>query len=279
MKIEYSSIQGSSEWNEDALIINHDLKVYGVADGATSIVPYRSETGETGGRLASQIIKKTFEETTSDDIPLENTLFKANTTLREQMIQSGIDTTHKECIWTSGAAIIKIKETQIEYTHTGDCFIIALYKDGSYRLLTKDHVATLDNNLIDQINIMNKNKQKNTTEVMKGIVKENKKHINTLQGYPVLDGSEEAPCFFESGHINRINLTGVIISSDGLLMHEEVNALETIDPIARLVKEISLVGVDGFISYLNTLESRDKACSRFPRFKISDDKTAIFINL
>lgn len=276
MKIEYSTVKGSNEWNEDALILNDEMKIYGVADGATSVIPFRSNKGETGGRIASHIIKNTFEKVDSQNTPLKDTLIKSNTLLKQYMIDSQIDTTDKASLWTSGAAILKLTETHVEYVHTGDCLIIALYKDGSHRLLTRDHVAPFDEKIRQQIMRANQ-EPNNSEEKIKSVILSNKKYMNTLEGYPVLDGSEEAPNYFESGIINKINLTGIIISSDGLLMHQEENTTDNLDSIERLVKEVSLVGIEGYINYMNALEQKDQDCVRFPRFKISDDKTAISI--
>src|SRR5699024_10200864 len=101
----------------------------------------------------------------------------------------------------------------------------------------------------EEIDTENKTQQEIRSELEVSI-KQNKQNINTLQGFPVLDGSAEAPLYFESGKINRINMTGLIISSDGLFMHQEKGALVEVDPIARLVEEVSLVGIDGYIAYL-----------------------------
>lgn len=281
MKIESISVRGSNEWNEDALILNDEMAIFGVADGATSLVPYRSKKGETGGRLASQIVKSFFEEIDqTNSSSLEELLINANDTIGREMRFNGIDTSLKENVWTTGAAIVKVGENHVEYIQTGDCMIAAIYKDGFYRLLTRDQIAyfddqtrlkwieAIDEGLRDRLEIRKR---------VEPVIRKHKSKINTIHGYSVLDGSKEASLFLESGKINRIHLAGIIICTDGLFMHDEKGAVSRIDPIENLVEQISIVGLEGYINYLIALENNDPECLRFPRFKKSDDKTAIYI--
>jgi hypothetical protein len=59
LKFRTVSIQGSGEWNEDALIVRERDGLFGVVDGATSLVPFRAPSGETGGVLAARITAET----------------------------------------------------------------------------------------------------------------------------------------------------------------------------------------------------------------------------
>ena len=59
LKFRTVRIQGSGEWNEDALIVRERDSLFGVVDGATSLVPFREPSGETGGALAARITAET----------------------------------------------------------------------------------------------------------------------------------------------------------------------------------------------------------------------------
>jgi hypothetical protein len=61
MQVEYKTYKGSGTLNEDALIINYDYLIYGVADGVSSLVPFKSNDNLTGGYIASHEVKSYFE--------------------------------------------------------------------------------------------------------------------------------------------------------------------------------------------------------------------------
>lgn len=282
MIIESVSVKGSNEWNEDALIINDKADIYGVADGATSLVPYRSKDGETGGRRASQIVKKYFERISISENTrsLEELMIGANDELGMEMEKEKIDISKKENVWTTGAAVIRIRAHQIEFVQAGDCMITALYSDGTYRVITRDQIVYFDNNTKKEWVKAVKDGLRTQKEIrnrVEPLIKEQKSKMNRIDGYSVLDGSKEANLFFESGKINRIHLTGLIICSDGLFIHDEIDSSVIYDPMDELVNKISLLGLEGFIHYLNAIEEKDPECLRFPRTKKSDDKTGIYL--
>lgn len=282
MIIESISVKGSNEWNEDALICNEKANIYGVVDGATSLVPYRSKDGETGGRRASQIVKKYFERISISENTrsLEELMIGANDELGMEMEKEKIDISKNENVWTTGAAVIRIRAHHIEFVQAGDCMITALYSDGTYRVITRDQIAYFDNNTKKEWVKAVKDGLRTQKEIrnrVEPLIKEQKSKMNTIDGYSVLDGSIEANLFLESGKINRINLTGLIICSDGLFIHDEIDSSVKYDPMDELVKKISLLGLEGFIHYLNAIEEKDPECLRFPRTKKSDDKTGIYL--
>lgn len=282
MIIESISVKGSNEWNEDALICNEKANIYGVVDGATSLVPYRSKDGETGGRRASQIVKKYFERISISENTrsLEELMIGANDELGMEMEKEKIDISKNENVWTTGAAVIRIRAHHIEFVQAGDCMITALYSDGTYRVITRDQIAYFDNNTKKEWVKAVKDGLRTQKEIrnrVEPLIKEQKSKMNTIDGYSVLDGSIEANLFLESGKINRINLTGLIICSDGLFIHDEIDSSVKYDPMDELVKKISLLGLEGFIHYLNAVEEKDPECLRFPRTKKSDDKTGIYL--
>lgn len=282
MNIESVSIKGSNEWNEDALILNEKFSIYGVADGATSLVPYRSTKGETGGRRASQIVKNYFEGISDSEnkSSLEELMINANTLLGNEMIKEDIDTVKKDNVWTTGAAILRVFEHQIEYVQTGDCMIIALYSAGDYRVITRDQIAYFDNNSKNEwVKAIREglSTQKEIRKRVEPTIRKQKSKINTLDGYSVLDGSREAASFLETGKINRIKLSGLIICSDGLFPHDEINSINKNDTMGEIAKGVSSLGMKGYINRLNEIEKEDPECLKYPRTKRSDDKSGIYI--
>lgn len=280
MKIESITVQGVNEWNEDALIINETLRIYGVADGASSLVAHRSKNGETGGRMASQIVKQSLEAEKDENTILELLVHKANEKIAQKMHGAKINIKQKDHRWTTGLAVIQIHDQQIEFVQSGDCMILAIYTDGSYRELTRDHVAQFDYIALSEWKAAVKNgatNQKDIRQQIDPIVRANKEKMNISGGYPVLDGSNEAKDFLETGKINRNHLAEIIICSDGFFPHEAIDSKKPLDTMKELANQIPKVGVSQYAKQLIEQEEQDPNCLHYPRFKKSDDKTAIRI--
>ncbi|NGM83442.1 hypothetical protein G5B47_13545 [Paenibacillus sp. 7124] len=282
IEMDWISVQGTGEWNEDAVILNEELKLYGVVDGATSLVPFRGKSNETGGRLASQIVKQYAESVTAAEFRgMEALLRDANLRLGQEMKRCGINPQSKDELWTAGAALVRITDAAVEFIQAGDCMIYAIYEDGAIRAITRDHVAAIDHESkriwIDGIEAGVRSKDQ-LWETVKPVIAANKQKMNTAEGYSVLNGMAEAEQFFEYGRINRIRLQSLLLVSDGLFYPEEGETSEE-DGVKSMVREVRQTGLSRYAEWLLQLEREDAECIRYPRFKVSDDKTGIYIRL
>ncbi|MEC0241234.1 protein phosphatase 2C domain-containing protein [Paenibacillus dokdonensis] len=283
MAVHHISIQGTGEWNEDAVVLNEKQQLYGVIDGATSLVPFRGANNETGGRLASQLLQRYFEQLTSEDCrDLETLTNEANFQLGEEMRVSGIRMDDKRELWTAAIAIIRITDHHIEYAQAGDCMLMALYRDGSVRTITRDHVShigdvpmtTWKEGIASGIRTKAALREK-----VQPLLLRNKDKMNTDDGYSVLNGLPDAEKYIEYGKINRIQLAGLLLVTDGLFYPEEwpntASENEKLDE--KLLRRVASDGLENYAEWLLSLEKDDPECIRYPRFKISDDKSGVWI--
>lgn len=282
MMIETISKQGTAQWNEDALVINDRLRLFGVLDGATSLHPYRGAGGETGGYLASRTIKNYLESLREEDVAdasLKHLVIQANVRLREDMKEAGIDLTDKASLWTSSLALIRVREHSIDYVQAGDCMIAAKYEDGTVRTISRDQVDHIDqqSKKIWQDGIQSGiTSREQLWSMVKPVIMQNKSKMNTLEGYSVLSGEPAAAELLEYGTINRIRLRSLLLVTDGLFLPKEAEA-EPADDFASLVAMVEKQTLASYTDWLTRLEQDDKECRKYPRFKISDDKTGIWI--
>ncbi|MCJ8012189.1 protein phosphatase 2C family protein [Paenibacillus sp. KQZ6P-2] len=283
MKIQHISIQGAGEWNEDAVVINPEQRLYGVIDGATSLVPYRSANHETGGRLASQLLKHYFEQLPGEDgRDLETLTKEANARLGEEMRASGIQMDRKSELWTAAMTLIRITDHHIEYVQAGDCMLMTLYRDGSVRTITRDHVAHIGEVPMAtwkqgiESGIRSKAALR---EMVQPQLLANRDKMNTDHGYSVLNGLPDADRYLESGKINRIQLAGLLLVTDGLFYPEEWPCAEAENGNLeeKLLRCVASDGLERYAEWLLALENGDPECIRYPRFKISDDKSGVWI--
>jgi serine/threonine protein phosphatase PrpC len=283
MKVETFTRQGEREWNEDAWVRNDRLQMYGVLDGATSLVPYRSPQGETGGYLAAQLVKRFLEELDEVGEPsltLEDAVLYANKTLREAMVAEGIDIKQKEALWSCGLAMVRIRENHVEYIQAGDCQIAALYEDGTIRTLSYDHVAYWDN--ASKREWENGIRQGKTTKqalwdhALPAIVR-SRLQMNSPGGFPIVNGEPELVSYLEYGRINRVRLKSLLMATDGFYIPE--THIRHASDTAALAARIRETGLAAFADRLCAMEESDPHCVRYPRFKKSDDKSAVWIEL
>lgn len=281
LNIEVLSIKGTSEWNEDALIMHEEAGVYGVLDGATSVVPFRGPQGETGGYLASNLVKEILESISVErwqQLTLREAVKEANMAMRNKMIEYGIDPEDKEQVWTTGIAMIRIRQQSIEFIQAGDCMIYALYRDGSIRAMTRDQLAMID---LQTLNRMKKYVDQGVTsnremrKLIEPVIRQNKAKMNTLEGYAALSGHPEVANLLEYGVFNRIQLAGILIITDGLFPYSESESTRVDEQL--LWAGVLEHGLHGYAQQLIDLEEADPECQRFIRFKTSDDKTAVWI--
>jgi len=282
MNVQTISIRGGLEWNEDALVVMKDAGLYGVLDGATSVMPYRGTSGETGGYLASNFIKQYIEkidEVRFSSISLQQAVIEANAALRQEMMATGVDVEDKKQLWTTGIALIRINDQSIDYVQAGDCMIFAVYKNGTIRKVTHDQVAHIDEQTmklwkgyVDQ----GMTSRQEIRQLVEPHIRNNKAIMNTLEGYTTLSGQVELDELLEHGTINRIQLSSILIVTDGLFPYseDEASRLDEYLLFAQLQESGSL---QNYAEHLIKIEESDPECQRYIRFKKSDDKTAVWI--
>lgn len=279
MNLKSISVKGSAEWNEDAIILNDENRIYGVIDGATSIVSFRGENNETGGRLASQVLKEYFEKLpASENRSLEDLMKEANEILEKKMKSYNIQMTDEE-LWTAAIVLIRINEKQIEFLQSGDCMLYFIYEDETIRTVTRDHVNHIGQKsaqLLKQGLSEGLTSKKDLWEKVKPQIAKNKRKMNTLKGYSVINGKPEVNLFLESGKLNRIQLSEVLLITDGLFYpKKEVD--QNINFDHKMVNHVHTKGLKSYIDWLLELENDDHDCSIYPRLKKSDDKSGVWI--
>lgn len=277
LKVDYRTVKGVSELN-DSLIINEDILLYGVADGVSSIVPFKNEENLTGGYIASNEVSSYFEELSIHN-DLRDDLVAINNRLQAKMNEYYIDISMKETLWGTALALVKITETGVDFIQTGDCMILAVYQDSSIRPLTRlqtDHLEQIALNRWKELIHKGVNSQKDLMKDVKDILVSNRKKSNTANGYGVLNGEDHAVEYSEYGKINKNGLKHLILITDGLFL-----PVESVPKGERywdyVANSILYKGIEQYTNDLIELEESDPECLRFPRFKKSDDKAGLLI--
>ncbi len=193
-KVKQVYEKGSNKLNEDEILVKENL--FGVFDGATSIVKYENEKGETGGRIVSSLAKQAFDE---NSINLLDSLKNSNIKIRTAQLNAGIDYNNREQIWNTDAAVIKIREDEVDYVNMGHTMIIAEYEN--------------EIKVIRQIIAPDKLSQDKTSDPI-----EARKQVGLSKELAALTGDENVEQYADSGTLHTENLKTIILMTDGLIL-------------------------------------------------------------
>ena len=203
MRVQSVYVQGVKDVNEDELLVGET--VFGVFDGATGLVPYRNENGETGGQVAARIAKKVFESSIVSE-PLEGLAIKANREIAHAMNTRGIDTSNALSRWSTTAAVVRVKQDELEFAGISDSCILGILPGGGYQLLVPYH-----------------NQDAHLLQVWKSLTDEEKREcLMSLRReanvtYGVLNGDGRAENFLRAGTCKTV-FDSVLIFTDGLII-------------------------------------------------------------
>ncbi len=281
MFVTYEEItrKGVGVLNEDAIITNPKVNLYGALDGVSSLVPYLNTKKETGGFIAANLVKNYFESVT-DPRSLMDHMIEVNDLLREQMVFANIDLRKKEELWGAALAIVRIQDNGVEFIQTGDCMILAVYEDGEVRPLTWKQVSHLEAPAFAKWQegiTKGLNSQTELHETVIDTIKKNRYRANTDGGYGVLNGENDAVHFFEYGKINLTCLKHIILLTDGMFLPTNI-VPEQSSYWSFVARSMLNKGIKLYTQELIELEECDPECIQYIRFKKSDDKTAMVIN-
>lgn len=268
MSIQKVHDQGSGRLNEDVLLVESGL--FGVFDGATSLVDFISKDRKTGGRLAAEIARQAFSENRKS---LRKLAILANRRIKEEMQRERIDTRQKKSLWYTTAAVLRLREEErAEFFQTGDSLILAIYKNNNWRLLTE-----YQNHDLETMIVWRKLAEQREKDIMSKVRPQiEKTNMEANVRYGCLNGEKQALGFFHTGEIQLEDIKAIILFTDGLIIPKE----NPRDPEnwQLFVKIYQKAGLRGLLRHVRLLEESDPNCWRYPRFKKHDDVAAIGID-
>jgi len=253
--------------NEDEFLIKN--KLFAVFDGASSLVKFINKNGETGGKIAANIVKNVFSK---NDKSLGQLAIESNNQILNEMKKANIDINEKRALWTTVAAAVRLKKEEAEFFNIGDCLILAISKDSSYKLLTP--YSDMDSETMIQWKKLADEGVKDVWKKLKSKIEKVRSQANLTYGS--LNGQKDAVNFFNFGKINLKDIKSIILFTDGLFIPKEnPKESENWDLFVKLYLETGLVGI---LKHIRSIEKSDPNCKKYPRFKQHDDIAAIGID-
>ncbi|CAG34861.1 protein phosphatase 2C domain-containing protein [Desulfotalea psychrophila] len=256
--------QGSSAVNEDSLSITAD--VFGVYDGSTSLVSCKY-SGSTGGRIAADLAAETFARG-KGTLAMRATV--ANRAIWQKMEQEGVDRSLGENLWATSLAVIKIHRNSIEWCALGDCRLLFIYGDGSYRQINR--VEDHDRQTLALMESLGGLSTSRKHPRMRQQIIEVRRRMNI--DYGVLTGEERALGFLQTGLEPRAGIVDMLLFSDGLLLPGEGQS-----GLGKMVKAYQNGGLAALREDVRSWQNSDPDCISWPRFKKHDDASAISLKI
>lgn len=174
-------------------------------------------------------------------------------------------------------AIVKENKDNYEFFVLGDCSIIYGNRENQ-TLITNDDIRKLDNDKIEKMISIAKEKNINVCDAYKIIIPDLKKQRllkNKPNGYYILDIDESAVEHGKYTVISKKDIDMIIIMSDGFSTYYEHLNLEK-NYKTFFLKNYDM-DVDTLYKQLREREISDKYLNKYPRYKISDDASIIKI--
>jgi len=270
-KIESCTRKGSGDWNEDGLILHPPARLFGVVDGATGMDPVRDPLGRSAGRIAMETVVSAFLE--GGDAPSLRTLtLEANGKLRTLMQKCGVDVSAPSRCWSAAHAVVRFRgDWELEWVQSGDCKIYAVSREGDVRALAEDRVKPLDDRVLSRwVEEFGQSRPGGfLPEPIREDLRKNRARGNRPGGYPVINGDPALKEHLQSGTLSLKGLSFLLLVTDGMDPRQGDEA--------AWVRRIGREGLGTTMESLCREEREDEACTRVPRFKVSDDKTGLLI--
>lgn len=180
---------------------------------------------------------------------------------------------------SAGIAIFRIEGDTIRTFVLGDCSIMVINHDGGYLHLLDSKLSDFDEINIKRMVRIAKEKGINVIEA-RSFVKEDLVSVrnmqNTPNGYWALAFDVNAVTHANKNEINLSKVKSIIAMTDGFSQIVDLLGMMTKEEFAKRIIDGSTL--EQFFDLIRQAQEGDPFCNRFPRFKKSDDATAVSVH-
>ena len=195
------------------------------------------------------------------------------------------------CVLT--VAKINYADNLLTYAHVGDTALFVFYKDGHVQKITSDQMISHDGRALRFAqNVQMEKQAPHLYDVvhLPEVIEQNMKNaiyhnyvdeqgaVNPSLGVGVIDGLPELASYVEVGELKLENVEGILLCSDGMLL-APLDESQTEEQKRYQTMKDSIIkhGLQTHIEQLRQVEVQDAYCDLYPRFKIHDDVSAIYL--
>ena len=260
--VEQELCRPGAEVNED--LVWHDRHYAAVLDGSSTLA---GATHDAVGFV--ELFAKRFAAQAVRDMTLASCVNAAIASLRDEFVPSS----YPEGIVPSAAgAFVRETDDALEVLSVADCTVVVLLRDGSTATVRDSAIDQLDAQVIKLACDIRSSTGQDISDVMRlpevrAALLANRRLMNAPHGYRVL-ASNMRPLKGRSTRFDKADVERVLVHSDGF--DRAAARLDLKDP------ELSL---ETLYQKLRAEELADPRLNDIPRFKISDDASALLLRI
>ena len=269
--------KGSGEFNEDVA----GMTRYGawVLDGATGLNNKKIVSDESDAKWYVDWWNNYLSQNIDKDFSLKDILYNGiDIVTREYKNTVGNTKVDKLDIPSCSIVIIKYYKDKLEYLVLGDCTLLTKVNN-NYNCIKDESVCRLDEVVFNSIkNIENINELSLLDKKNKvlPVIIENRLKKNSKEGYWILEFNKDAVDNAIHGFIDVKDEISIVLTSDGFsCAFDRYNLVNKKDVFSIVQNE----GIDHIYNKIRNLEREDLNGIVYPRFKMSDDSTCVYLNL
>ena len=269
--------KGSAKYNED--IVGYSPFGAWVLDGATglnnkNLVSDKSDANWYVSWWNSYLHKNIDKEISLKDIMM-NGIKLISKDYYSKVNKSKIE---KLDTPSSSIAVLKFYDKKLEYFLLGDC-TLHFEIDGKLTIIKDRSLCYLDKLVYDEMERLPNLDQLNFEDIKKSVMKtiiSNRLKKNTNDGYWILDFDEDAINKSLNGFVDIRNNIKLMLTSDGFsCISDRYNYIDE----NKLLHKVEEVGVGTIYNKLRKIEKDDYLTTKFPRFKVNDDSSCIYLDI
>lgn len=267
--VAFTTEKGIRDVNEDQILVNRDGLIFGVFDGASSLVPYTSPDNKTGGYIAASTAKRIFSDNSGE---LGAIVSLANAEINKLHADANIDLTKNVNRFGTTVAVVKIREANADLLQIGDSIIIVINKNGKVSIplgYNDQDIATMR-----KWRILADQGETNIRKLVDEDVLKQREAANTTYG--LLNGDEKLASQINKTTIPLEDVSHILLLTDGMYIPKaNPDAAEDWNQYAEIYLRS---GLEGLLKVVRDMEDGDPELIMYPRFKLHDDASGIAID-
>lgn len=265
--------------NEDAFIVTSTFAV--VIDGATGLnkVHLSSDLTDTSW-MVHRLAGLLEEHLQNMSRSVEEILAICTCVLKDELDSMGYNA-YQQSYPSACVSIVRINGDQMECFYLGDCPILLCSEgDDPIKLLYDDSVPARDGKVVEWICKESAKRGVSVAEACKyavDLLKKNRYEMNTPSAYWVFE-----PTGVGIPHMNHFicaaeKYSSAVLMSDGFF--DAIDLYQIVKSFPDLVSELKVGCAKKICKKMRQLQMDDDTFTQYPRLKIADDATAVYVEI
>lgn len=196
------------------------------------------------------------------------------------------------------ATIIRIQMDKliVSYAHAGDTHLFLFKSNGDIEQLTKSQMTQHDQAALKEAQIIRKEnslahisdaiedprvQQRNLDNALYHNFVDPLGDTDITKGVGVINGMVELEHYIQVGEFELSDVTGIFLATDGAILPSSLTESkeEAYEKFQSMRHIIENKGLDEYLQELRRIETSDHFFDTYPRFKLHDDATAIYMEI